>query len=85
MSGISVKVKKQKELKRELKVSVPSSVVEAKKTKIDPRGGCENRKKPKQVLCSVTSFVSVKPRKKNKNYKFCVDLIFSIKTSKDCP
>ena len=33
MSGISVKVKKQKELKRELKVSVPSSVVEAKKMK----------------------------------------------------
>ena len=33
MSGISVKVKKQKELKRELKVSVPSSMVEAKKMK----------------------------------------------------
>ena len=33
MSGISVKVKKQKELKRELKVSVPSSVVESKKMK----------------------------------------------------
>ena len=33
MSGINVKVKKQKELKRELKVSVPSSVVEAKKMK----------------------------------------------------
>ena len=31
MSGISVKVKKQRELKREVKVSVPSSVVEAKK------------------------------------------------------
>ncbi|MAJ30290.1 MAG: trigger factor [Gammaproteobacteria bacterium] len=33
MSGITVKVKKQKELKRELKVSVPSSMVEAKKMK----------------------------------------------------
>ena len=33
MSGISVKEKKQKELKRELKVSVPSTVVEAKKMK----------------------------------------------------
>ena len=33
MSGISVKVTKQKELKRELKVSVPSSVVESKKMK----------------------------------------------------
>ena len=31
MSGITVKVKKQKELKREVKVSVPSSFVEAKK------------------------------------------------------
>ena len=31
MSGITIKVKKQKELKRELKVSVPSSFVEAKK------------------------------------------------------
>ena len=31
MSGITVKVKKQKELKREVKVTVPSSFVEAKK------------------------------------------------------
>ena len=31
MSGLTVKVKKQKDLKREVKVSVPSSVVEAKK------------------------------------------------------
>ena len=31
MSGITVKVKKQKELKREVKVSVPSSFIEAKK------------------------------------------------------
>ena len=33
MSGITVKVKKQKELKREVKVTVPSSFVEAKKMK----------------------------------------------------
>ena len=31
MSGLTIKVKKQKDLKREVKVSVPSSVVEAKK------------------------------------------------------
>ena len=31
MSGLTIKVKKQKDLKREVKVTVPSSVVEAKK------------------------------------------------------
>ena len=31
MAGLTVKVKKQKDLKREVKVSVPASVVEAKK------------------------------------------------------